>query len=87
MHEVCLGSETDTALLAALKSVVLMSGGSMAETTFGVGGSQELITYSIAVPGGQIEAVSETYIGLSLRGPTAIVEEIAQAVRALNRQA
>jgi len=83
MYEVCLGSETDTTLWAALQAVVLTMGGSIIETSWGVGGSQELITHSITLPNGHVVAESETYIGLSIRGPATLVDEIAKAVRAL----
>ncbi len=81
--EVNLGSEADAELLAKLRSVVASSGGSFAEVSYGVGGSQEVITYAVALPEGSLEVISETYVGLLLRGPAVLVGKVANAVRAL----
>ena len=76
-----LGPEWDSELLAKLRTVVEASGGEMAETSWGVGGSQEVCEYQIDMPNGQLSAVSETYMGLSLRGPSNLVNEVATSLK------
>ena len=75
-----LGPEWDEALLLRLRQAVRELGGSMSETSWGVGGSQEIIEYEILCRGASLTAESETYMGLSLRGPHWIVEELASIV-------
>ena len=83
MSELDLGSETDAELFAKHQSVVVSLGGTFAEASYGVGGSQEIVTYAIALQEGRLEVASETYVGLLLRGPAVLVERVANAVRAL----
>ncbi len=80
MVEVQLGSETDEGLLQALACCVVSRGGTIREAQRGIGGSQELVVYEIRLPGAVLEAVSETYMGLSLRGPADAVTSLAQQV-------
>jgi hypothetical protein len=79
--EVILGAEFDSALFQRLVEVVNAAGGQMSEASYGVGGSQEVITYDVVLPSGKLVATSETYVGLSIRGPAAIVQEIRLAVQ------
>jgi glycine cleavage system regulatory protein len=76
-----LGSEEDEGLIRRIRRVVVAGGGSMLETSYAVAGSQEIIEYSISVPGGNLTLVSETYIGLLLSGPEHLVQAIAQQTR------
>lgn len=80
MTEIVLGSEHDDALFARLVAEVAALGGSITEKEWILGGSQEMAVFQIAVPDGEIEAVAETYVGLSLRGTTSLVEQIARRV-------
>jgi hypothetical protein len=79
--ELELGPEWDTDLLARLSSVVTAEGGTMKEVSWGVGGSQEVCSYRIQLPNGVVEATAETYMGLVIRGPSALVQRIAHAVK------
>jgi hypothetical protein len=79
--EIRLGDEYDSALLARLEAAVVARGGSFSESSWGVGGSQEIITYAIGLPSGKLEAISETYIGLILRGSSELVQELADSLR------
>lgn len=79
--EAVLGVEYDSALFERLSRFVARAGGHISETSYGVGGSQELITYEIVLPAGKLILVSETYAGLSIRGPAALVQDVAHAVR------
>ena len=75
-----LGSEWDETLLLRLRKAIADLGGDMTETSRGVGGSQEVAEYEILVRGVTITATAETYMGLLLRGPLEIVDEIAELV-------
>ncbi len=81
--EIELGPEWDSDLLAKLRVAVTSAGGTMKELSWGVGGSQEVCAYEIQLPGGAIEATAETYMGLVIRGPSTLVQQIAVAVKAL----
>ena len=75
-----LGPEWDGALLLRLRKAVADFGGDMKEASWGVGGSQEIVSYEISLRGATLTATAETYIGLLLRGPRSAVEEIAGLV-------
>jgi hypothetical protein len=78
--ELVLGEETDARLFRALQSAITSMSGTMVESSYGVGGSQELIEYTITLPTGVVQLTFETYIGLTLRGPQPIVQSIAEAL-------
>lgn len=81
MKQVLLGCETDIALLEKLRLAVEALGGSIKDAQWALGGSQEITTYSISLPGGSIEAVAETYVGLSLQGNSSLVSLLASKVK------
>jgi len=76
-----IGEEHDPALLSRLRAAVAGLGGSMTDSVWGVGGSQEITKHEISLLDGAIEAEAETYIGLSLRGPVQLVQQVALAVQ------
>lgn len=81
MKEIVLGSEYDDDLFFRLVAEVEALGGSITDSEWTVGGSQEITVFQIALPDGNLEAVAETYVGLSLRGtPAALVEQVAGRV-------
>jgi hypothetical protein len=80
MIEIVLGSEYDDALFARLAAEIEALGGSIIDKEWTLGGSQEVTVFHITLPDGDIEAVAETYIGLSLRGTTSLVEQLARRV-------
>jgi hypothetical protein len=80
MREIHLGSETYGALFARLCEAVRHLGGSISEAERIVGGSQEIVKYRIELPSGTLEAESETYAGLVLRGADELVVEISRRV-------
>ncbi|QSI76641.1 hypothetical protein [Niveibacterium microcysteis] len=79
--EVVLGPEFDTALMERLRRWVHTEGGRMSEGSFGVGGSQELTRYDVILPTGDLVVTSETYVGLSIRGPEELVRAVCLAVQ------
>jgi hypothetical protein len=78
---ITLGDEYDASLMDALRVVLLRYGAEEMETSWGVGGSQEVSTVTVQVGHTVILVVAETYMGLSLTGPRAIVEQVAEQVR------
>ncbi len=78
MHQLLLGDEYDDALFERLCKAVVRLGGSIKDREWVVGGSQEVTTFEIELPDGRLEAIAETYVGLSLSGPEALVARLAQ---------
>jgi len=76
-----LGDESDATLVARLHEAVIASGGSIALSTHDLGGTEELICYAIALPGGELEAIAETSMGLRLSGPQELVSALALLLR------
>lgn len=74
---VILGPEYDEALQAAVMAALTALGGVMTVDDWGVGGSQELSTRVFRVDGQEVTVEAETYIGLSLSGPDALVDRVA----------
>lgn len=80
MVNILLGSEDDDDLFDRLLVVVKDMGGSIVDTEWVLGGSQELTRYSITLPSGNLEAMAETYIGLTLCGHSDLVRLLASKV-------
>lgn len=80
MYTINLGSETDDELFERLRKALIDLGGSISDSECVLGGSQEVTTYKIVLPAGTLEAVAETYTGLSLVGDEALVSLLAQRV-------
>jgi hypothetical protein len=80
MIEVLIGGEADDDLFERLSAKVCSLGGSIKNSDWAIGGSQEIATYEITLPQGNLEAVAETYIGLSLRGSEQLVSMLAKSV-------
>jgi hypothetical protein len=80
MLNILLGSEDDDDLFDRLLVAVKDMGGSIVDTEWILGGSQELTRYSITLPAGNLEALAETYIGLTLCGNPDLVRLLASKV-------
>ncbi|MCH7344471.1 hypothetical protein LZ017_13895 [Pelomonas sp. CA6] len=81
MTEIVLGSEYEDDLFFRLVAEVEALGGSIADKEWTLCGSQDMTVFKISLPSGNLEAVAETYVGLSLRGtPAALVEQLASRV-------
>lgn len=80
MTEIVLGDEYDDALFERLVAEVAALGGSITDKEWNLGGSQEVTVFQISLADGNIEAVAETYVGLSLRGKPSLVEPLARRV-------
>jgi len=77
---VVLGAEHDERLRTALKEVLLALGGSVRHHDCGVGGSQELETLEVEVDGHRVTVESETYVGLSITGPSELVHRVQRMI-------
>ncbi|KQY90759.1 hypothetical protein [Pelomonas sp. Root1444] len=67
-------------MFARLAAEIEALGGSITDKEWTLGGSQEMTVFQIKLPDGEIEAVAETYVGLSLRGTTSLMEQLARRV-------
>ncbi|MDU9405442.1 hypothetical protein RTH46_23435 [Pseudomonas sp. zfem004] len=81
MATIILGNEYDDAVRDALRAVLVRSGAVGIDKTWVVGGSQEIDTLAIRLGSDLIMIEAETFIGLSVTGPKAVVEDIALLVR------
>jgi len=80
MFNILLGSEADDDLFDRLLVAVKDLGGSIVDAEWRLGGSQELTRYIITLPTGNLEALAETYIGLTLCGNSDLVRLLASKV-------
>jgi len=71
-----LGDEHDDRLLSALGSAVLLLGGKIDRSSWGVGGSQEISSWQLRFREGVVVATAETYVGLTISGPADLVTKI-----------
>ncbi len=77
---VILGSEYDDTVWQVLKSVLKDLGGEVKDSSWGVGGSQELTIADVVIGGQHITVESETYVGISVSGDSDLVDQIQAAV-------
>lgn len=75
-----LGEEFDLELLKRFREHVRAMGGTTQETEHTVVGSQETAQYAFSFPSGTVTATSETYSGLTIRGPAQLVQELNRAI-------
>lgn len=81
MHKtVILGSEYEEVVWQALRSVLKDLGGAVRDSSWGVGGSQELTSADVIIGGQCITVESETYVGISVSGDSDLVDQIQAAV-------
>lgn len=77
---VILGSEYNENVWQALKSVLKELGATPQDSSWGVGGSQELTSIKVSIAGKSIEVSSETYVGISISGDSALIDQIGSTV-------
>ena len=78
---IILGDEYDDTIRDALRTVLVRSGAVGIDKIWAVGGSQEIETLVIRLGSDLITIEAETFIGLTVTGPKAVVEDIALLVR------
>ncbi|HET8897177.1 MAG TPA: hypothetical protein VFN09_00145 [Rhodanobacteraceae bacterium] len=75
-----LGDEFDDRLREALRVVLSRRGVDGCTSSWAVAGSQEIEEVAVLVDGCPVRIEAETFVGLSLSGPEAIVTAIAKDV-------
>jgi hypothetical protein len=73
-----IGPEYEADLFGKLGRVLHSLGYHVGEDWWGVGGSQEVSRWEISGPGGDLVVEAETYVGLSVSGPTELVSVIKE---------
>ena len=71
-----VGAEYDKAIQARLKSVLLELGYRLSDKWWGVGGSQEISHWKFTGVLGDLTVEAETYVGLTITGPSAAINEV-----------
>jgi hypothetical protein len=77
---VILGPEYDQELRSRLGNVLSSLGAIIDDSSWGVGGSQEIMELEATISGTTLHIEAETYIGLSISGAEEIVDRIAALV-------
>jgi hypothetical protein len=82
IHEktVILGTEYDDLLRTKLRNALKRLGVKDLSHNWGVGGSQEIETLEVQVGSERVIVEAETYVGLSIRGPAELVDQIREMV-------
>ena len=73
-----VGSEHDHVLFEQLGEALRELGYTLCNEWSGVGGSQDISHWNVLGPNGSLTVESETYIGLSVSGPTELVSAVKQ---------
>ena len=71
-----VGNEYDEAAFGRLKRTLAHLGYAVRDQGNAIGGSQELDRWTAEGPRGRLAIESETYIGLSVQGPAALVADL-----------
>lgn len=83
LKSIILGDEHDEQLMKTLRHVLAELSVRVIERVAGVGGSQELEIERLSVRGEELLLEVETYVGVTIRGPDALVDEISSRVAKL----
>jgi hypothetical protein len=79
---VVLGPEHDRRLRRVVQEVIVRLGDKLRTHDWGLGGSQEIETIEIEIGTDRLALEAETYVGLSIRGPSKLVHRIEAMVKA-----
>jgi hypothetical protein len=74
-----VGPEYDQDLFLALAETLGALGYKIGAESVGLGGSPLISSWSVDGPNGTLQVEAQTYIGLSVSGPSALVNEAQQA--------
>ncbi len=77
---IVLGREWDSESWAALERVLLELGAAPGEESYGHAGSQELRTRTWTLREAELVVEAETWMGLSITGPQAVIEQVRAAL-------
>ena len=78
-----VGPEYDTSLFAKLGRALRTCHYSIDSDTWGLGGSQEISTWTVSGPNGVLVVEAETYIGLRVTGDPGLLAELQVAFSSL----
>ena len=78
---VVLGDEYDEVLWECLLDALRQLEAKKGSESHSLGGSQEMDSFDVLISGRKLRIESETYVGLSVRGPYDLVDKIVQMVR------
>jgi hypothetical protein len=82
LKTIILGDEFDEKLKYRLIDKLKSMGANPLSSDWGIAGSQELDSLSVQIGGDVVNIESETFVGLSISGRDALVDEIARMVTA-----
>lgn len=71
-----VGDEYDEAAFARLKRALSDLEYSIRDRWNGVAGSQDIQHWTVVSPGGDLTIESETYVGLSVEGPSSLIADL-----------
>ena len=71
-----VGAEYDASIFRKLKTALQALGYQMSFESWGVGGSQEISRGHASGPAGKLTIEYETYLGLTISGPVALVAQV-----------
>jgi hypothetical protein len=75
------GSEHEPKVLASLGTALRGLGYDLRDSWEGVGGSQDIAHWEVVGPRGSLTIECETYIGVTVEGPIALVAELRSAIK------
>lgn len=81
--KIILGPEYDEAVFLRLRQIVEALDGSIHSPSWALAGSQEISMWSITLPDGKLTAIAEAYDGLSIEGPTNLVQRVADVFNSI----
>ena len=71
-----VGAEHDPVLVERLGNLLQSLGYSVDTSWRGIGGSQEISHWVVTSPKGQLTIEAETFVGLSITGPSELVAQV-----------
>ena len=83
---VILGAEYDERLRAIVRQVLIELGGKAIGQGWALGGSQELESLEVELEGDRLLVEAETYVGLSITGPSSLVRRVQALVTERQRR-
>lgn len=75
------GAEHDPKVLESLGTALRGLGYDLRDSWEGVGGSQEMAHWEVVGPRGSLTVECETYIGVTVKGPAALVAELRKSFK------
>jgi len=73
-----IGAEYDDKVWESLKSAIKELNGKVVDEQWALAGSQELECFEVFIEGSKVEVESETYVGISISGPSPLIKRICQ---------